>query len=632
VPDLTALGTVTTGLQGIYDKLDYLDIPKHMTEDIASVQSMYIEPVEQMKQQAVNAFSEGDTGTGIRSIKDIQRFLHKAKQPGGIYNQFEQSYGAYQTYGDQLDTLYEKGEIGADRRDLLKQFSRQRFSGSFSDQGDFKPFSGISAAFEQDRMEKGLEIGKGWKSNKFPQGVYKTPNGYYNVQAKEFVDPKEVLNAVFTGLASDQSILNDLQQEAMLRGLKGDEATMYINDELKKVAAVVAEKEGFEQIDEKYLKDWMSQDSLAHARKMREIEYEYMLPQEQMQTGLIDIKADGALPKLKDGKIVVSERESKLNQDPLAVSGAGEAYTKRQYSNEGFDNMLTSNPDYFKTYPGFDKIIQELPRKTNGNDPETNEEYNKRALAQYERYRESHTTALGYDLYNKEQAKDTHAKVLGTQGNALGDLQNRRVFIVHPDKGLIEEEYTYLIKQAKGVENLRESTTFFGKSQPGNPGTPSGYIGSLTVGKGKNAKSLQFIVSPDNKQNEKIQTPMFELSSVEWTPGKFESRVVKYPFEKGVLMQARKEFVQDEEGNLNPETRYYQIHYVPKKDEEGNPVMLQDGSIDYDEWREWLGPNAKQDLLLDLDTKNKMKPRELDTDMTLEPAKRAKITQQLWQN
>jgi ASC-1-like (ASCH) protein len=634
IPDISALSGVTTGLQGIYDQLDYLDIPKHLQEDIPEVQSRYIQPVEELKNKAVDAFTSGDTGTGIRSFKDIQRFLHKAKQPGGVYQQFEQSYGAYQDYVGQLDKLYEQEKIGADRRELLKQFSRDRFKGSF--QGDtFTPFSGISAAFEQDRLTKGLEIGKGWKANKFPQGVYKTPQGYFNAQTKEFVDPKEVLGAVYSGLLSDQSIINDLQQEALLQGLKGEDAVKYMNDELKRVAAVVAEKEGFEQIDQQFLRDWMTQDSLAHQRKMREIEYEYMLPQEQMQTGLIDIKVEGALPKLKDGQIQIEPYQVRTGRMGLEGLNPGKTI------NKGFDNMLKTNPDYFKQYPGFDKVIENLPRKTVGNDPESNESYNKRVLEQYKSYRESHTTAIGYSLLNADQAEKTKDKVTGKGKESLGDLENRRILIIHPEKGLQEVELSDLMDQAgtgKDIATFKDRLTFFGEKTAASPGTPSGYMGSITIpGKGKRgSRTLQFIASPDNIQNKTVSEPLYELTSVEWSPGKFESDVVKYPFADGVYMKSKKDFVEDQNGNLVPVTSYFEVEYIPKFDEEGKPILLEDGSIDFETKEHYLGPKAKQELLLDMEMKNKMKSRELDTDVTMEPARRAKITQQVaedvWQN
>lgn len=511
LPDIEALGTVSTGLQGIYDNLDYLDIPKHLQEDVPSLQSMYIDPVEQMKEGAVEAFASGDTGRGIRQFKDIQRFLHRAKQPGGIYNQFEQSYQAYQDYMGQLDDLYTKGEISAERRDALKAMSRNAFEGSFNKEGAYNPFSGISAAFEQDRLSRGLEIGKGWKADKFPEGIFRTPQGYFRADTKERVNPEEVLEGVYIGLASDKAIMNDLRQEAMLRGYEGEAAREYIDKELKKVAATVAEKEGFEAVDSKFLKDWVYEENIKQRNRYKLEDYKYNLGTGEHKTRVYTVETGMPELNVKAGKIKIKDPSNIgttfgiRTTTPRGATGG----SKPEYIDKGFDQLIKEDPAFAEQNPALVEIVNQFGRKRDGNDVESDADYNKRIQKIYNKKRESLSTAYSvFEGYGPDRQNDRNQTVIG-KGDKLGTIQHKKLWLTKP--GQPPQAYSY--EQAKKMLGLTDEEFIAKANVLGSEKTTTSILPSgEQIGVATEDGTYQFIVENISYGDEAHKRDIYALS------------------------------------------------------------------------------------------------------------------------
>lgn len=498
IPDLGAIGAVTTGLQGIYDKLDYLDIPKHLQQDVADVRSRYIEPVEQLKEQAVNAFVEGDTGSGIRAIKDVQRFLHSAKQPGGVYTQFEQSYAAHQDYKNQLEKLYQDEKISADRKDILEKLSLQRFKGSFAT-GEYTPFSGISAAFEQDRLERGLKIGAGWKANKFPAGIIRTPQGYFRADTKERVDANEVFQGVAQGLLSDQAILNDLKQEALLRGLSGNSASEYIMNEVKKIAQLVGEKEGFEATDSKFLKDWVAEENMKQRNRYKLEDYKYNLGTGEHETRVYTVNTGMPELNLNDQGALDLNTAKKLGLSPSAyrltkgIAGQyGASLKDTQAISEGFDTLIKNNPQFAESNQPLVDIVNEFPRLRTDNKVESDADYNKRIAKIYNKKRESLATASSvFTGYGPDRQADRNKTVIGS-GEKLGDIQHKTLWLRKP--GQPPRQFTY--EQARDFlklsdEEFIKKANILGDEKATSSIVPSGEELGITDNKGN---TYQFTV------------------------------------------------------------------------------------------------------------------------------------------
>ena len=94
-PDTSKLNTLMAGYQEVYDAQYDVPIPKHLQGDRQALQEEYLQPIETLRQTSVEAFANGSTIDGIRSLNELQRFIKKTKQPGGVYEGFENRYAGY---------------------------------------------------------------------------------------------------------------------------------------------------------------------------------------------------------------------------------------------------------------------------------------------------------------------------------------------------------------------------------------------------------------------------------------------------------------------------------------------------------------------------------------------------------
>ena len=89
IPDISGLAAIASQYQGMYDITNNIPKPKYFPGRETDVQKHYIDPIYSKKQEAIDALMSGNTGQGIRSLKEINQFIYNAKQPGGVFNQFE---------------------------------------------------------------------------------------------------------------------------------------------------------------------------------------------------------------------------------------------------------------------------------------------------------------------------------------------------------------------------------------------------------------------------------------------------------------------------------------------------------------------------------------------------------------
>jgi len=89
LPDISTLGQLTSSYQQIYDLAGNLPKPKYFPGREADVQKYYIDPIASKKKDAAEYFMSGNNAAGVRALKEINQFIYNAKQPGGVFNQFE---------------------------------------------------------------------------------------------------------------------------------------------------------------------------------------------------------------------------------------------------------------------------------------------------------------------------------------------------------------------------------------------------------------------------------------------------------------------------------------------------------------------------------------------------------------
>lgn len=96
-PNLDNMKPIMAGYQKLYDAAYDVPIPQHLKNkhDVNALQKEYLEPIDNYRTSAVDAFTNGSTVEGIRQLNDLQRFIRQAKQPGGVYEGLETRYDQF---------------------------------------------------------------------------------------------------------------------------------------------------------------------------------------------------------------------------------------------------------------------------------------------------------------------------------------------------------------------------------------------------------------------------------------------------------------------------------------------------------------------------------------------------------
>ena len=131
LPDLSVLDATMQSLQTDWDEANLTPSPKHLQPHYQFMVDEYVKPLTQLKEEAVQGFTEGNTSAGSRALRNMKRFIYNAKQPGGVYSELENAYNKYhktvEDYrtklkdapGYYLDKTLNKIQIGEMRKGVL---------------------------------------------------------------------------------------------------------------------------------------------------------------------------------------------------------------------------------------------------------------------------------------------------------------------------------------------------------------------------------------------------------------------------------------------------------------------------------------------------------------------------------
>lgn len=260
--------------------------PQHLSVDRGAVQD-YMAANSSAIDGVADLYANDEVSVARKAQADLIRQIRKDWMPGGKAHAIEQNYAAVGAYKKQLDDMVGKGKLTGQQRDWLLNDSLQKFGSTVDpSSGQFRNFSGRTPAENMDLYEYAFELADGWKSNKFPAGITKTPQGYYNVATKEFVSEQEVFDNIFNALANNPKAGAFLNQAADMGGFQDAARDNFITSQLTNAAMAAANKAGFEKIDNKFLRDWILEEGIKQRNRLALKKEEDLISFERQAAGL----------------------------------------------------------------------------------------------------------------------------------------------------------------------------------------------------------------------------------------------------------------------------------------------------------------------------------------------------------
>jgi hypothetical protein len=524
-PDLTGFGDMLAGMQKVYDSSFDIPIPKHIPlKDENLVKELYLDPIKQLRDQATESFVSAGTPEGLRKMKDLERMVKELKQPGGTYDLFEQNYDKYLKYNEEIDKM----DVRPEKKETLKRLSMDRFKGSFVE-GAYSPFSGIGATKDLNLHEPALKIAQGWKADQVASGTLMRDSGgtgFLYASTKKYVDPREVKHHVKQALSNDTEIVSYLRQEAMLRGLEGEEAGKFIDKQLDDAAALAAAKEGFTERDVKHYQDWQMKQGRDHA-----FEWSMAYPEKGTgRTGYISVETGAAKMKLDGSGRIPDEKHALTEARPMTAVGSvmrsPSVVTKDAQQYTPIEERV-KDPEFLSRYPGSDRLIQAMPREryptyepvdpadpTKGmklspdrNKIETDAEYESRISKAYNEWTENLSqTYLQYQGYDDQQMTRATDELLNT-------MSHRSHVLLHPDRPpeniSYEDALALMGGKRKTPADIRKEgkVSVVGEQTPESAVAPDGYVYTIKDGR----KEYTLVASNTTEESAMYSAPYWRL-------------------------------------------------------------------------------------------------------------------------
>jgi len=107
-PDLTPVASVLDAYQGAYDASADFPLPQYLTQSESDVAGFneYQETLQEMRQQAIDRFTEQDFSGGVSSLRGMADYLKRSQTSGGLYHELERGVSEYQAAKEEIDKIY----------------------------------------------------------------------------------------------------------------------------------------------------------------------------------------------------------------------------------------------------------------------------------------------------------------------------------------------------------------------------------------------------------------------------------------------------------------------------------------------------------------------------------------------
>lgn len=472
LPDLTGIGQVASALQTSYDTK--IPRPQHIQKDAPLVDQYFVKPVEGLKSKAIDAFKSGDTSQGINYMKQMEQFIYNAKQPGGAYNAFEDTYKRVQDY---IKSTTDNKDIAKDTKDFSINKSLSNFT-TFDEQGQRQVFQGYTPAKDVDLNDYFTKLTKDWAETEWVKGYRPALNGqYYDQRTGKKVSKEEIVNSLRDSWMNNPDIAPYVRQLAEMYG--EDEALKRVTSSIN----LAAEKEAFESETSKLVgnKEYDIQGRLRVAREKQKLKDEADLRSQISAAFQYDPVGAKDL-NLKDGSVTVSnELTGKINAKGVidTYSPYGVKHTRTTVIDKGL-NELVNDPkmkSYFDERPGLRNVVSSISPAG-----KTPVQFNKEVEVIYKQLQENRGKTLEFDFMKPKEMSEVENVLLKQRA-----IINNQVYALS-NTGKPQ----YLDPKDLDLKKV----TLYGKTKGGNGFYPGSYFGTIE----KNGTVLNVVVEPVDYQ------------------------------------------------------------------------------------------------------------------------------------
>lgn len=214
IPDITPLTNVATGMQSLFDDVSIVQAPVHINNDANDVQSRYLNPLKEAKNNAVNVFSTSSSLDGVKALRDIKKFMIEANQPGGVAYNFKANAEAMSEWNKGLKERLAKKDITQEAYNHYVS-DAIKFK-SYNDNGEYSTFQGGQPASYVDLKKMSDDIAGKYKADK---NYTLQSNGIYTHKVtNEIVDLNTVYTGIMQSIFSDSNALSYIQDLQRIHG------------------------------------------------------------------------------------------------------------------------------------------------------------------------------------------------------------------------------------------------------------------------------------------------------------------------------------------------------------------------------------------------------------------------------
>lgn len=480
-PDVTPALQFAQQLQTNLDELSVIKTPNHLAGDAEYVKRGYLDPINEAKNKAIEAFQSNNIAEGVQGLRDIKSFMLQSQQQGGVYSQIENNYKTAAEFTKQLEEGYTKGTYQDWQVNYYKKLVNN--SKSFNDAGEYVPFQSSTPAQALDLPKYFNDLAKDWGKTAF-SSYKKTSDGlFYDMSSGTRVTKEEVKKGLIDFMKGDMKAQSYYKE---LANVFGETTAASLFDNAMNAAA---DKEEFSQITPHYVRNPLIEGA-GSSRSRTKVDNNGVPILEGLLGKQVTFKGSGVdmdeVPSqlfLHNGDLITRTSSgtyrSLINKEMISVGtqlpgttapnikGAKEEVFKIYPASDNYKaitlDQILSNDKYKSTKeqlqkqaPGLLETARRFPveeyRKTLAKDAIYNpNDYNQFLLKKYEQLNEEKTAFV-----NMMRPSIKDGKLLVSRPN--GENLNMSDFIKYELPALISAHGNEIIELVNGKSNKMDNT------------------------------------------------------------------------------------------------------------------------------------------------------------------------------
>ena len=251
-PDVTPALQFAQQLQTNLDELSVIKTPNHLAGDAEYVKRGYLDPINEAKNKAIEAFQSNNIAEGVQGLRDIKSFMLQSQQQGGVYSQIENNYNKAAEYTKKLEEGYTKGTYQDWQVNNYKGLISK--SKSFNDAGEYVPFELSNPAQTLDLPTYFNELAENWGETTRANLRLVEGGMFYDMSTHSYVTAPEVKAGLLKFMASDMKAQSYYKELASVFGK--DTADSMFNNAIN----AAADKAEFNKINPHYVQNPLLKD------------------------------------------------------------------------------------------------------------------------------------------------------------------------------------------------------------------------------------------------------------------------------------------------------------------------------------------------------------------------------------